>query len=444
LSVWHQQGQTVAGDQFNVDSFHTGTHSPDEFLSFGIRAVRERLYAEARSNLDRAIAMGVGRAEAHYYLALALLEGIKPSRCERDPDLLVRQVEEQLGRAVQIDGDCGHAYALWAAVKRDHYRGMPEPEPSSEWLNSRVGDIDPAHLAEIAPFFDAPGDATWNFIMASAQRGTQERQPTAYKYFMPVPVPSALTGLQVMMALGVAGVFLAIIMVAAAAMDQENALLVCPAVFLGVGGAVLGGKGAAGFFGARSAYAKAVARSEPRPTDAQMDRWLQLDKFALLDSALRNLDRSLDDLICEPQVVVGPASPSQRAVGRDGVQRFSRYKVVVMMLAKRRVSVYSCEWDFLKCIISNADSFDFRYSDITGIRMRQPHDATAGNTLVLTDDVGRQIEVSPSKVFEMIIAGTDRIAVIIDVAPADGGSLQQPSGAAAAEKLIRRQLDLRD
>lgn len=444
MSTWNQHGQHVGGDQFNVENLHSGTHTPQQLLIFGTRAVRERLYPEAKSNLEKAIAMGVQHADAHYYLALALLSGVKPSRSEKDPESLVPQVEEQLRRALEIDDTCGHAYALWAAVKQDFYRDRPEPEPSSAWLRAQAGDVDPAHLTEIAPFFDSPGDETWNLIMRSSQRSTQERKPTAHKYFLPIPVPPSLTGPQVMMVLGGIGVFLGFLLLIGAAADQDNSLLVCPAVLVGIGGLVLGVKGALRFFGARSAYARAVAKSEPRPTDGQMDWWLQLDKFALLDCALRNLDRSLEDLICEPQMVIGPASPSQQAVGQDGVQRFSRYKVVVMLLAKRRVSVYSCEWDFVNCIISNADAFDFRYSDITGIRVRQPHEATAGNTLVLTDSAGREVEISPSKIFEMIIAGTDRIAVIIDAAPSGTQSVQQPSGAAAAEKRIRRQLDVRD
>ena len=75
--------------------------------------------------------------------------------------------------------------------------------------------------------------------------------------------------------------------------------------------------------------------------------------------------------------------------------------------------------------------------------MRQPHDATAGNTLVLINEDGSHTEVSPAKIFEMIIAGTDRIAVIINVEHENPQSVQQPTGAAAAEKLIRRQLDSR-
>ncbi len=444
MSTWHQEGQHVGGDQFNFENFHTGSHSPQQLLAFGQRAVRERLYQEAEKTLKEAITQGVHHADAHYYLALALLGGVKPSRCEKDPDLLVRTVEEQLQRAVEIDESCSHAYALWAAVKKDHYQQRAEPDPSSEWLRSRAVNVDPAHLAEIAPFLDEPGDPMWRLIMTAAQRSTQERKPNAHKYFITVPSPPPLTSYKIRMALGGIGLLTAFIMFIVSASNQESAPLACPAILLGIGGAVIGGKAALRFFSARSTYLKAVEDSEPRPTDAQMDWWLQLDKFALLDSAMHNLDRKPGDLICEPQMVIGPTSPSQQAIGRDGIQRFSRYKVVVMLLAKRRVSVYSCEWDFVRCIISNADAFDFRYSDITGIRMRQPHGTTAGNTLVLTDGTGEEREIYPSKIFEMIIAGTDRIAVIIDVASNDAGSLQQPTGAVAAEKLIRRQLDVRD
>lgn len=260
---------------------------------------------------------------------------------------------------------------------------------------------------------------------------------------MPVPVPPSQLGAQIRMALGAAGLVFALVLLIVATSSEDNALLLCPAVLLGLGAAVLGVKGAVAYFGASSAYRDAVARSEPRPSDTEMDRWLQLDKFAVLDNALRSFGRPQSDLLCEPQMVIGPASPAQRAVGRDRVQRFSRYKVVVLLLSERRMFAYSCEWDFIRCVISDVDSFDFRYSDITGIRMRQPLDATAGSVLVLTDEGGRQHEIKPRRVFEMIVAGTDRIAVIVDPATDEADSIQQPTGAAAAERVIRRQLDIR-
>ncbi|MEV4462468.1 hypothetical protein AB0J51_02475 [Micromonospora echinofusca] len=51
------------------------------------------------------------------------------------------------------------------------------------------------------------------------------------------------------------------------------------------------------------------------------------------------------------------------------------------------------------------------------------------------------MEVRFAKVFMMIIAGTDRIAVTIDVQAQNTGAGLQPTGATAADRLIRRQLD---
>ncbi|MGI5215143.1 hypothetical protein [Plantactinospora sp. CA-290183] len=46
-----------------------------------------------------------------------------------------------------------------------------------------------------------------------------------------------------------------------------------------------------------------------------------------------------------------------------------------------------------------------------------------------------------ARMFEMIIAGTDRITVTIDVQRDGRGAELQPTGATATERLIRRQLD---
>ncbi|MBM2620326.1 hypothetical protein JIG36_32915 [Actinoplanes sp. LDG1-06] len=444
MSQWDLRGQTVAGNQYNADNVFTGVESPQHMLANGIRSVRERLYDEARKNLEGAIGRGVDQADAHYYLALALLAGERPSRHQRSPQELMNRVEQQLDAAVRLNPNCGHAYALWAAVKADFYGHAGGPEPSVGSLRERASTatIDPAHMPEISPFLESQQDPIWTALLDAAQRSTAERKPNVHKYFLPYPVPPALAGFQVMMVLGGGGALLALILMIVALSSSDYVLLSCPAVLLGIGGVVVGAKGAIGYFNASSAYRRAVEASEPRPTDAQMERWLQLDKFALLDVALRNLGRPQSDLLCEPQMVIGPASPSQRAVGQDRVQRFSRYKIVVLLLTERRMFAYSCEWDFVRCIVSDVDSFDFRYSDITGIRMRQPLDATAGSVLVLTDEYGQQREVKPRKVFEMIVAGTDRIAVIVD-SNDDMNTVQQPTGAAAAERVIRRQLDVR-
>ncbi|MBQ1072535.1 hypothetical protein KBX06_05035 [Micromonospora sp. C31] len=439
MTAFDQRHQRVFGNQINADAVHINpSDGPAELMGYGRRAVAERLYKRAAEYFTEAIAKGAEGSDPHYYLALALLGGRRPSRMGREAQQVVARVEEHLGRALQADPAAAHVRALWAAVKRDHYADRHDPGPPVGDLEAGAGEIDPVHAAEIAPFLGNRENRLWKATVAVAQAGIEQRKPNVRKYFVRTPVPPALGGPQAMMIVG--GVGLAVALIFMIASLSETGYL-CLAVLAGTGGVVLLVKGFARYNTLTSRYERDLAAAEPKPSDEQMDMWLHFDKFGVLDHALRHLDRELDDLICEPQLVIGPASPTEQAVGRDGIRRFSRYKFVILLLGPTRISVFSCEWDFVTCIVSNADAFDFRYKDITGLRMRQSYEATQGNRLVITDHDGKEMEVRFAKVFEMIIAGTDRIAVTIDVQAQNAGAGLQPTGATATERLVRRQLD---
>ncbi|RLK24168.1 hypothetical protein DER29_2065 [Micromonospora sp. M71_S20] len=439
MTTFDQRHQRVFGAQINADAVHINpSDGPEELMSYGRRAVAERLYKRAAEYFTEAIAKGAPGSDPHYYLALALLGGRRPSRMGREAQQVMARVEEHLGRALQVDPAAAHVRALWVAVKRDHYADRHDPGPSVADLEAGAGDIDPVHAAEIAPFLGNRENRLWKATVAVAQAGIEERKPNVRKYFVRTPVPPVTGGPQAMMVAG--GIGLAVALILMIASLSESGYL-CLAVLVGAGGIVLLVKGFSQYNALTSKYERDLAAAEPKPSDEQMDMWLHFDKFGVLDHALRHLDRELDDLICEPQLVIGPASPTEQAVGKDGIRRFSRYKFVILLLGQTRISVFSCEWDFVKCIVSNADAFDFRYKDITGLRTRQLHEAPQGGRLVITDDHGKEMEVRFAKVFEMIIAGTDRIAVTIDVQAQNAGAGLQPTGATATERLVRRQLD---
>lgn len=438
----NQSGQRVYGPQINAENVYaTQRESPDAILQRARRAIDEKLYAEAVKHFSDAITGGAPGADPHYYLALALLGGRKPSQLGAEANKIVPNVEEHLHRAIQIDPRCSHAYALWAAVKADYYRDRTEPSPSASELRAKVREIDAAHATELAPFLESPENPLWQAALRVAQSGINERRPNVHKYFIRTPEPPNLTSAQALMIAGACGGLLGLVLTIAGVAGSNSAGLLCLSVPLMAGAVYLAGRGYLRYTREQANYRRAYEAAEPKPTDEQMDKWLTFDRFGILDHALQTLDRNFEGLLREPQIVTGPAERTQQAVGRDGVMRFSRYKFVIMFLGHQRVSVYSCEWDFISAIVSNAETFDCRYSDITGLRTRQLHDVPRGGQLVLLED-NEEITVSFAKIFEMIIAGTDRIAVTVDVQTQHGEAELQPTGAAAAERLIRRQLDM--
>ena len=224
------------------------------------------------------------------------------------------------------------------------------------------------HAAEIAPFLGNRENRLWQATVAVAQAGIEERKPNVRKYFVRTPVPPATGGAQAMMVAGGIGLALALILVLASL--SESGYL-CLAVLVGVGGLVLLVKGYGEYNAPTLSIQRDLAAAEPKPSDEQMDG----------GAALRQVRRSRSRLpaprppvnwtiwICEPRLVIGPASPTEQAVGKDGIRRSRGTSSSSWSLDMTRISVCSCEWDFVKCIVSNADAFDFRYKDITGLRM---------------------------------------------------------------------------
>ncbi|MGI5215142.1 hypothetical protein [Plantactinospora sp. CA-290183] len=298
-----QRYQRIFGTQINADTVHVrSSASADELLGYGMRAIAERLYPKAVELFTEAIAKGATGADPHYYLALALLGGRKPSRLGTQAQEIVPRVEEQLRRAIEHDPNAAHAYALWAAVKRDHYADRLDPGPPLAGLEARARTVDPVHAAEIAPLVSTQENPLWQAALTMARAGVEARRPNVHKYFVRTPNPPDLTGAQALMVTGGIGVLLAFVLTLVGIADTDSAGLLCLSVPMGIGAVYLLGKGGIRRAALGSAYARALSAAEPKPTDEQMDLWLHFDKFGLLDRALGNSDRSLDDLICEPQM----------------------------------------------------------------------------------------------------------------------------------------------
>jgi hypothetical protein len=450
-TVW--RGVTLAGidqsaafikSQFVADTINIGLEdNPKQLYDDGKRAVTEKLYGHARQLLSKAIVKGLTKADAHYYLTLAILEGRKPT-LHKNPRRVMAEAEAQLERALRLNRNCEHAYALLAAIRRNYYRDTMSGRHSVDELLKRARGMKPEHAAELAPFIGGQTYIIWRETLERAQNTKDERDGRSHsrpsgpmrseKYFIPDPLPPDYARVYGAMVVGALSVVLGVVFLVRRG---------------GAGGHALG---VGLFLMALAAFALAVLEYVrrttdfrrrrhlllDRPTDEDMDRWLDVDRFLIIKDALDVMERDIDELAAEPYMVIGPAKNSLHAVGKDGMTRFSHYQVVVLLLAVNRLSVYACEWNFLGGWPVARLTFDCRYSDITGLTVKEAIDDA---TFTLRSYEGRAERVRNTRVFEMIIAGTDRIGVVVRADISEKREKIPPTGATAAESRIRWMLN---
>lgn len=135
-----QQYNSYGRDQINIENIHLASSiSGEELLNRGLQFLNQRAYPQAINVLSDATKLSPSISDAHYYLAIALLNGKKPKKLD---GLTIQRIEENLNIAVNINADSSKCYILWAIVKNGYYtmNGFIEQPPTSAQLFRR-GDL---------------------------------------------------------------------------------------------------------------------------------------------------------------------------------------------------------------------------------------------------------------------------------------------------------------
>jgi hypothetical protein len=117
-------------------------------------------------------------------------------------------------------------------------------------------------------------------------------------------------------------------------------------------------------------YQQELARSEPKPSDAQMQAWLN-EGLQFARARARELLDIGGDAEGDPVVLYGPQPADTAAVkiGRDGVVRYKNYRVLVAVLTARRVSIYECDLDVHDSNLSSEGTAEYHHQDIDGLEV---------------------------------------------------------------------------
>jgi hypothetical protein len=195
-------------------------------------------------------------------------------------------------------------------------------------------------------------------------------------------------------------------------------------------------------------YKDQFLKAEPKPTDAQMDSWLQKDLDEIKRDALQKLDINVEDIIT-PQgfnkqdsqaiVVVGPGPKAQVTIGKDGIIRFSIYDILIVYLTKYHLASYKCTLDLATSIRTQETTQEYAYKNIVSVSTK------IGSNLAITIH-GQTTSLPNYQQFALSVANGDTISVVTSLsadnqllAVLKDGKLPD-SGADKAIRAIRSQL----
>jgi hypothetical protein len=265
-------------------------------------------------------------------------------------------------------------------------------------------------------------------------RSTEKREQAVPKYFRKTPEAPDYGSAQTQMGLGGAMAFFGLL-----ALGSDAGMCLALPLFI-IGGIMVFG-GAISYSEKKAAYDKAYNQAEPKPTDAQMDEWLNGDIQKIKHDAFKKLDLVDEQVVGDPNdpiLVVGPSRSSLLAVGKDGIIRFSIYDVLIVHLTDFHLAAYKCTLDLATGTVKSESTQEYHYTDVVSVSTR------TDNTDIFAVMVnGEQKSIASYQNFALSVASGEQIQVAIAFPQIEdivkSGRLA-PTGAEKAIKVIRARL----
>lgn len=141
----------------------------------------------------------------------------------------------------------------------------------------------------------------------------------------------------------------------------------------------------------REEWRKHIA--EVRPTDTEMQKWLDCDLTLLRDEILKNYRLSWKDVTCEA-TLLSPTGKRRRARVENGQWRYTRYAVHVFLLTKDGVREVTTELDFKDARFGAQSRHNFRFDAVSSIYVESTPNGTHELHLSLMNGDPRPIPVA--------------------------------------------------
>jgi hypothetical protein len=120
----------------------------------------------------------------------------------------------------------------------------------------------------------------------------------------------------------------------------------------------------------KAAFDRWTSRLEDRPTDDEMARWLDYDKFYVKNLAMSTCALANRDVVTHA-ILTEDVWPCMRARVLFGPARYSIYRIIVFLLTEAGVRQVSVNLDFLDGTVRDQRRNSFRYDAISSSRVEE-------------------------------------------------------------------------
>jgi hypothetical protein len=119
-------------------------------------------------------------------------------------------------------------------------------------------------------------------------------------------------------------------------------------------------------------YEKDYAQAEPKPSDEQIDEWMDSDIASIIEESLRKLDLEDGDYNAKPLYIGGPANldKTRYAIGEDGKIRYSHFNVLIIYLTDHNILIYQSVNTLIHGHILGDSTQEFPYKEITNLQIK--------------------------------------------------------------------------
>jgi hypothetical protein len=117
-----------------------------------------------------------------------------------------------------------------------------------------------------------------------------------------------------------------------------------------------------------------------RPSESEMEAWLNCDKTILLHDALHHYRLAWREIIAHA-VLQTPAKPCKRSRVRNGPWRYSKYDIRLFLVTQDGVREITTELDFERVDCSDRERNNFRFDAVSSVQVTKEHES---HTLDLT------------------------------------------------------------
>ncbi|MFD8020064.1 hypothetical protein ACFV6G_06515 [Streptomyces lavendulae] len=137
-----------------------------------------------------------------------------------------------------------------------------------------------------------------------------------------------------------------------------------------------------------------------RPSELEMETWLNCDKTLFTDEALRHYQLTWRDLITHT-ILMTPARPYKRGRAKGGPWRYSRYSFRLFLVTQDGVREISSEIDFTDAKRGNEQRSNYRFEALSSVQVTENARTGYDLELILTNGPARNIRVKDADAHQL-------------------------------------------